>query len=131
MRDNGPAFAPDQIVVGSGAKNIILSALPSVVDPGDEVVIPTPFWVTYPDLVALAGLRLCRLRRDERLQTDAGRLAARSVAADSGGHLQLPQQPVRRRLRTDEIRQLAAVLRQHPDIWVVTDEIYEHVARRV
>jgi aspartate aminotransferase len=129
MRDNGLAVAPDHIVVGSGAKSIILSALLSLVDPGDEVVIPAPFWVTYPDLVALVGGISVFAACDE---TDGFKLTpaalqrvlsprTRAVIFNS------PNNPSGAVYGTDEIRQLAAVLHQHPDVWVVTDELYEHI----
>jgi aspartate aminotransferase len=127
LRDSGLEFSPDQIVVGSGAKSIILSALLSLVDPGDEVVIPTPFWVTYPDLVELAGgvsvFAPCDEASGFKLTPSALQRVltprTRAVIFNS------PNNPSGAVYGTEEIRQLAAVLRQHPDIWVVTDELYE------
>ena len=127
--DNGLGYAPDQIVVGSGAKSIILSALLSIVNPGDEVIIPTPYWVTYPDLVRLAGgvsiFAHCDDSTGFKLTPDIleSVLSPRSRAVIFNS----PNNPSGAVYSIDEIRELSAVLRRHPDVWVVTDELYEHI----
>jgi aspartate aminotransferase len=89
-RENALEFGRDQIVVGCGAKHIIFAALEATLNPDDEVIIPAPYWVSYPDMVALQG--------------------AVPVIVYSRAELQA----------------ICAVLRAHPQVWLLTDEIYEH-----
>ncbi|HWK44299.1 MAG TPA: pyridoxal phosphate-dependent aminotransferase [Stellaceae bacterium] len=128
-RDNGLTFAPDQIVVGGGAKSIILAALLSIVDPGDEVIVPTPYWVTYPDLVTLVGgvtvFAPCNDTTGFKLTPSMLRsvLSPRTRAIIFNS----PNNPSGAVYSIDEIKDLAAVLIDHPNVWVVTDELYEHI----
>lgn len=129
-RENGSTYAADQIVVGSGAKVIIYAAMLSIVNPGDEVVIPAPYWVTYPDHVELAGGKPVFVVGEESTgfkitpQSLANVLNAKTRAIIFNS----PSNPSGAIYSEDEIRALAEVLKKYPDVWIVTDELYEHLA---
>lgn len=129
LRENDSKYSVDQIVVGSGAKVVILSALLSVVEPGDEVVIPAPYWVTYPDQVELAGGTPIFAVGEEFTgfkvtpDTLASVLTPRTCAIIFNS----PNNPSGAVYSAAEIRALASVLERYPDVWVITDELYEHL----
>jgi len=129
LRDNEAKYSADQIVVGAGAKVVILAAILSIINPGDEVVIPTPYWVTYPDHVELAGgtsvFAACEESTGFKLtpETLASVLTSRTRAIIFNS----PTNPSGAVYSGDEIRALASVLEQYPDVWIVTDELYEHI----
>lgn len=129
LADNGIAAKPAQIVVGSGAKIIILAVLQSILDPGDEVIVPAPYWTSYPELVALAGGGPVLV---DCAQSDGFKLNAESLRRNLSARTRAlifnsPSNPSGAIYSEDEIRALAAVLEERPDIWVVTDELYEHL----
>jgi aspartate aminotransferase len=129
LRENGLAFSADQVVIGSGSKSVFLAAFWTVVDPGCEVVIPAPYWVSYPDLVELAGgtpvIVPCSESAGFKLTPDDLERAitprTRAIVFNS------PNNPTGAVYSEAEIRALAAVLEKHPKVWVVTDELYEHI----
>lgn len=126
-RDNGLAYQPSQIVVSNGAKQSITNAVLALVDPGDEVLIPAPYWVSYVDMVQLAGgtpvIVPTRVEDDfkatpERLAqaiTPKTRLLIYSSPCNPSGSVYTPQ----------EIAGIAGVLAQHPQVIAISDEIYE------
>jgi aspartate aminotransferase len=128
-RQNGLNIAKDQVVVGSGSKTVFLAAFWSVLDPGCEVVIPAPYWVSYPDLVELAGGTPVIVPCDEKVGFKLTPAAlertlspkTRAVIFNS------PNNPSGAVYSEQEIRDLAALLEKHPDVWVITDELYEHI----
>ncbi|SEB25013.1 pyridoxal phosphate-dependent aminotransferase [Variovorax sp. YR216] len=129
-RENGLTYGPEQLVVGCGAKNIIYSALAATVNEGDEVIVPAPYWVSYPDMVALHGGTPVIVRCDEsagfKLSADA--LDQAITARTRWLVLNSPNNPTGAIYSPEELRALADVLLRHPHVWVMTDEIYEHFA---
>jgi aspartate aminotransferase len=129
LRDNEAHYQPDQVVIGGGAKVVLLSAILSVVNPGDEVVIPAPYWVTYPDHVQMAGGKSVFVVCDEstgfKLTPEklAGALTPRTRAMIFNS----PVNPSGAIYTAEEIRALAETLKAYPDVWIVTDELYEHL----
>ena len=127
--DNGATYAPEQIVVGGGAKVMILAAIMSVVDPGDEVLIPTPYWVTYPDQVELFGGVPIYVPSDDTtgFKVTPERLRAKLSPASKAFIFNSPNNPSGAVYSSAEIKALAAVLRDYPSVWIITDELYEHL----
>ena len=129
LRDNEAQYSADQIAVGSGAKVVILAAVLSIVNPGDEVVIPTPYWVSYPDLVELAGgkpvFAACEESTGFTLTPDT--LASVMTSRTRAIIFNSPNNPSGAVYTKEQIRALVPVLKRHPDVWVVTDELYEHI----
>lgn len=127
--DNGLTFTADQIVVSTSAKIVIYSAFLSILDAGDEVIIPAPFWVSYPDLVGLAGgtpkIVECSEQAHFKLTPDQLEKAitprTRALVFNS------PNNPSGTIYTASEIQALAKVLENHPQVWVITDELYEHI----
>lgn len=127
--ENGLSYTPAQIVVGNGAKHALCNVIMALVDPGDEVVIPTPAWVSYVEMVKLAeGVTVeipCGIDVDfkvtpERLET-AITDRTRAVLLCS------PSNPTGSVYTRDELQALVKVLENHPDVIVIADEIYEHI----
>lgn len=128
-RENGLAFAPDQISVGTGAKQVIYNALQVSVEAGDEVVIPTPSWVSYGDMVTLAGGApvLVPCRAEERFLLRAKALERALTPATRWLILNSPNNPTGSVYRARDYAALAAVLRRWPRVGVLADDIYEHL----
>ncbi len=128
-RENGLIFAQDQITCGAGAKQILFNAFMAGLDPGDEVVVPAPFWTSYADIVAIAGgvpkVVTCGL--------DTGfRLTAQALEAAIGPRtrwllLNSPSNPSGAGYRRADLAALAEVIRRHPEVWVMSDDMYEHI----
>ncbi len=128
LRENGLQYGIDDIVVGCGAKHIIYNALAATLNDGDEVIIPAPFWVSYPDMVALQGgvpvVVPCPAAEGFKLTPQA--LARAITPRTRWLVLNSPNNPTGAVYTADELRALGAVLEQHPHVWLMTDEIYEH-----
>ena len=128
-RDNGLDYDPKQILCSNGAKQSVAQAVLAFVAPGDEVVIPAPYWVSYPEMVRLAGgtpvAAETRVEDGYKLRPDA--LAAALTPKTRLVLLNSPGNPTGAVLTRDEQAALADVLRGYPDVLVVSDEIYEHV----
>ena len=126
-RDNGLNYAPDQIVVSNGAKQSITNVVLSLVDPGEEVILPAPYWVSYADMVALAGgtskVLATSIEHDFKIQpnaleaaiNDKTRLLIYSSPCNPSGSV----------YTKEEIDALAAVLIKNPHVYIISDEIYE------
>jgi aspartate aminotransferase len=126
-RDNGLDYAPEQIVVSNGAKQSITNVVLSLVDPGEEVILPAPYWVSYADMVALAGgtskVLATSIKDDFKIQpealeaaiTDKTRLLIYSSPCNPSGSV----------YTQSEIDALAEVLERHPQVYIISDEIYE------
>jgi len=129
-RENGLTYSPDQIVVGCGAKHVIYNALAATVNDGDEVIVPAPYWVSYPDMVLLHGGRPVIVRCDERVgfKLSAAALEAAITPRTRWLVLNSPNNPTGSLYSRAELEALAAVLLRHPHVWILTDEIYEHFA---
>jgi len=128
-RDNGLDYAPEQITVGSGGKHVLYNALMATLNPGDEVVIPAPYWVSYPDMVILAEGTPVIVPAAEadgfKLQPDA--LEAAITPATKWFIFNSPSNPTGAAYSRNEIAALAAVLARHPQVHILSDDIYEHL----
>jgi aspartate aminotransferase len=128
-RDNGIDYAADQIIVSSGLKLIIFNAIYATVDPGDEIIIPAPYWVSYPDIAMLAGARPVFVACEEK---NGFRLNPQDLEKAIGPRtrmliLNTPCNPTGATYSAAQLRAIGDVLSRHPDVIVLTDEIYEHL----
>ncbi|KWK49995.1 aspartate aminotransferase [Burkholderia stagnalis] len=127
-RDNGLDFAPENIMVGSGGKHIIFHALSVTLNPGDEVVIHAPYWVSYPDMVVVNDGVPVIVTGSEvegfKLTPDA--LEAAITPRTKWVILNTPNNPTGAVYSEAELKALGAVLERHPHVWLMSDEIYEH-----
>ncbi len=128
-RENGVTFTPDQIVVGTGAKQELCNALLATINPGDEVIIPTPAWVSYVEMVKLAeGVPVTvPAGVEQNFKITPEQLEAAITPRSRMIMLNSPSNPTGAVYTEEELRGLAEVLRNHPDILVLADEIYEHI----
>ena len=128
-RDNGLDFTAEQIVVSTGAKQALINVVMSLIGPGDEVVIPAPFWVSYTEQVRLAGGTsvLVHSTLEEDWKTPIERIAAAITPRTRLIMFSSPCNPSGSVLTRTELEALAEVVREHPNVYVVADEIYEHI----
>ncbi|HEK1685579.1 TPA: aminotransferase class I/II-fold pyridoxal phosphate-dependent enzyme [Pseudomonas putida] len=128
-RDNGLEFAADEIIVSSGAKQMIYTAFTCTVDRGDEVIIPAPYWVSYPDIVKLCeGVPVIVECPDTQgFKLTAEQLEAAITPRTKWLVLNTPNNPTGAIYSHDELKALTDVLLRHPHVWLMTDEIYEHL----
>lgn len=126
-RDNGLDYAPHEIVVSNGAKQSITNVVLSLVDPGEEVILPAPYWVSYADMVALAGgtskILATSIEHDFKIQPEA-----LEAAINENTRLLIyssPCNPSGSVYTQEEINALAEVLKRHPHVYIISDEIYE------
>ncbi len=128
-RDNGLHFQPDEVIVSTGAKQSLANAILSLVNPGDEVLIPTPYWVTYSALVQLAeGITRfipCTIETDYKLTPE--QLEAALTPQTKLFIFSSPCNPSGSVYTRHELTQLAAVFAIHPQVTIISDEIYEHI----
>ncbi len=128
-RDNNLDYETDQIVVSTGAKNSIVNAVLSLVNPGDEVIIPKPFWVSYADMVYLAEGTCVFL--DTRVETDykisPAQLEEAITPKTKLFMFSSPNNPSGMVYSEDELKALAEVFDRHPHVYIISDEIYEHI----
>ncbi len=129
QRDNQLTYAPDQILVSVGGKQSFYNLAQATLNPGDEVIIPAPYWVSYPDMAILAGAQPRIVTTDARQQfkMTADQLAEAITPATRLLVLNSPSNPTGMAYRQDELAALGEVLRQHPDILIATDDMYEHI----
>ena len=128
-RDNGLDYAGSEIIVGTGGKQIIFNALMCTVDAGDEVIVPTPYWVSYPDIVLLADGRpvLVPCAPDNGFKLRAEDLERAITPKTRWLVLNAPNNPSGATYSHAELKALAEVLVRHPQVWIMTDDIYEHI----
>ncbi|MBA3051407.1 MAG: pyridoxal phosphate-dependent aminotransferase [Alphaproteobacteria bacterium] len=128
-RENGLTYAVNQIHVAPGGKTVIYNALLATLSPGDEVIVPAPYWVSYPDMVLLAGGEPVTVVGHEadgfKLKPEA--LEAAITPRTKWLILNSPSNPTGAAYTGAELEALAAVLRRHPQVWVMTDDMYEHL----
>lgn len=128
-RENGLAYTPAQINVSPGGKPVIYNAMVASLNPGDEVVIPAPYWVSYPDMVLLAGgePRFVATRAETGFKVEPADLEAAITPRTRWLILNSPSNPSGAAYTKVELRALADVLLRHPQVWVLTDDMYEHL----
>ncbi len=128
-RENGLDYEPAQITVGTGGKQVLYNALMATLDPGDEVIIPAPYWVSYPDMVLLAEgspvFVSCGQNHGFKLQPEV----LEEAITDKTKWLILnsPSNPTGAAYSAAELKALTDVLLRHPHVWVLTDDMYEHL----
>ncbi|WP_299788524.1 aminotransferase class I/II-fold pyridoxal phosphate-dependent enzyme [Ramlibacter sp.] len=128
-RENGLAFAPAEILASNGGKQVIFSAFAATLDPGDEVILPAPYWPSFPDIVRVNGGHPAIVRCDERsgFKLTASALQAAITPRTRWLVLNTPSNPTGAVYTEGELRGLAEVLRAHPQVAVLLDELYEHI----
>ncbi len=128
-RENGLDFSIDQVTVGCGAKQLLYNALVATLDEGDEVVFPTPCWVSYPEMVKLAGGTPIAVpaRADNGFIMSPDELRAKLNGKTKWLMLNSPSNPTGAVYSDKDLDALAAVLRDFPNVWILSDDIYEHL----
>jgi aspartate aminotransferase len=128
-RENGLTYSTEQVSVGTGGKQVLFNALMATVNPGDEVIVPAPYWVSYPDIVMLSGGKPVVVQGDPRkgFKLQAQDLAAAITAKTKWLILNSPSNPSGAAYSEAELRALADVLLEHPHVWILTDDMYEHL----
>ncbi|MBM9595745.1 pyridoxal phosphate-dependent aminotransferase [Roseitranquillus sediminis] len=128
-RENGLDYRPSQVTVGSGGKHVLYNALMATLNPGDEVVIPAPYWVSYPDMTLLAGGTpvIVEAGVEQGFKITPAQLDAAINPRTKWLILNSPSNPSGAAYSRDDLAGLAEVLMKHPHVWVLTDDIYEHL----
>ena len=128
-RENGLDYTPEQTIVSAGGKQVIALALLATLDPGDEVVIPAPYWVSYPQLTTLCGAMPVEVTTTAAtgLKITPEQLDAAVSPKTRWLILNSPSNPTGAVYSRAELAGLAEVLRRHPHVWVLSDDIYEHL----
>jgi aspartate aminotransferase len=129
-RENGLTYTPKQISVGSGGKQNLYNALMATLNPGDEVIIPAPYWVSYPDMVLLAGGTPVAIEAtlENSFKITAEQLEAAITPKTKWFIFNSPSNPTGAGYSRDQLKALTDVLMRHPHVWVMTDDMYEHLA---
>ncbi|MDT7525518.1 MULTISPECIES: pyridoxal phosphate-dependent aminotransferase [Pseudidiomarina] len=129
QRDNGLSYEPAEILISAGGKHSIFNLLSAWLNPGDEVLIPAPYWVSYPDMSLLVGAvpRFIEAGIEQRYKITAAQLAAAITPATRLLFLNSPSNPTGTAYSKAELTALAEVLRQHPQVLIATDDMYEHI----
>ena len=128
-RENELVYAPEQVIVSCGAKQVLYNAFVATLDEGDEVVVPTPYWVSYPDMVLLAGGSPVYV---EGREEHGFRIRPEDLDAAIGPRtkwvlLNSPSNPSGAAYTRAELAEICAVLMRHPHVWVLSDDMYEHI----
>ncbi|PTV96300.1 aspartate aminotransferase [Rhodobacter aestuarii] len=128
-RENGLRYTPAQITVGSGGKQVLYNALVATLNPGDEVIIPAPYWVSYPDMVLLAGGTpvFVEGKMEAGYKISAADLEAAITPKTKWFIFNSPSNPSGAAYTRDELKALTDVLMRHPHVWVMSDDMYEHL----
>ena len=128
-RENGFDYEADQILVSCGGKQSFYNLAQAILDPGDEVVIPAPYWVSYPDMVLLAGGApvLVHAGADQRFKVTPSQLKAAMTEQTKLVVINSPSNPTGMAYSRDELAALGEVLREYPRAVVATDDMYEHI----
>jgi len=128
-RENGLTYKPSQISVGTGGKQVLYNAFMATLNPGDEVIIPAPYWVSYPDMVRLAGGTpvIVETRIDDNFKLTAAALEAAITPKTKWFLFNSPSNPTGAGYAWDELKALTDVLEKHPHVWVMSDDMYEHL----
>ena len=129
LRENGLTYTPAQITVGTGGKQILYNALMATCNPGDEVIIPAPYWVSYPDMVLLAGGTPVPVVAtiDTDFKLSPAQLDAAITPKTKWFIFNSPSNPTGAGYTAAELRALCDVLLRHPQVWIMSDDMYEHL----
>ena len=128
-RENGLDYKPNEITVGSGGKQVLYNALLATLDPEDEVIIPSPYWVSYPDIVLLSGATpvIVEASLEDGFKLTPEALEKAITPKTKWFIFNSPSNPTGAAYTRDEIKALTDVLLKHERVWVLTDDIYEHL----
>jgi aspartate aminotransferase len=128
-RENGLDYKPSQVSVGTGGKQVLFNALMATVNPGDEVIIPAPYWVSYPDIVMLAGGVPVAVQTtlENNFKLKGADLEQAITPQTKWLILNSPSNPSGAAYSKAELKQLTDVLVKHPHVWILTDDMYEHL----
>ena len=128
-RENGLDYKPEQVIVGTGGKQILFNAFMATMNPGDEVIIPAPYWVSYPEMVAICGgtpvFVPAGIETNFKLTPEA--LEAAITPQTKWFLFNSPSNPSGAAYTRDELKALTDVLMRHEHVWVLTDDMYEHL----
>ena len=128
-RENGLDYKATQTIVGTGGKQILYNAFLTTLNPGDEVIIPAPYWVSYPDMVLLCGgtPKFVNTTMAHNFKLQAADLEAAITPRSKWLVLNSPSNPSGAAYTRDELKAITDVLMRHPHVWVLTDDMYEHL----
>jgi aspartate aminotransferase len=128
-RENGLDYTADQVTVGVGGKGVIFNAFMATINPGDEVVVPAPYWVSYPDIALMFGgvPVFVRCPEEKGFKLQAADLEAAITPKTKWLVLNSPSNPTGAAYSWDEMKALTDVLLKHPHVWIMSDDMYEHL----
>jgi len=128
-RENGLDYEPAQVHIGVGGKQVLFNAILATVNAGDEVLIPAPYWVSYPDMVLIAGGTpvFVECTEGEAFKLTAEKLESAITDKTKWLILNSPSNPTGAAYTEADLRAVADVLLKHPQVWVMTDDMYEHL----
>lgn len=129
-RENGLTYATDQITVQSGGKQVLHTALMATVDPGDEVIIPAPYWVSYPGMVKIAGGTPVVIEGalENGFRITPAQLEAAITPRTKWLIFNSPSNPTGAGYSPEQLKAITEVLMRHPHVWLMSDDMYEHIA---
>ena len=129
-RDNGLSYTPAQVSIGTGGKQILYNALMATLNEGDEVLIPAPYWVSYPDMVLLAGGTpvIAPAKAENAYKLMPEELEAAITPKTKWFIFNSPSNPTGAGYTWDELKALTDVLMRHPHVWIMSDDMYEFLA---
>jgi aspartate aminotransferase len=128
-RENGLDYKVSQVSVGTGGKQVLFNALMATVNPGDEVIVPAPYWVSYPDIVMLAGGKpvFIDTKIEDGFKVRASALERAITPKTKWLILNSPSNPSGAAYTRNELKEVTDVLVKHPQVWLLTDDMYEHL----
>ena len=128
-KENNLDYTTDQVTVGAGGKHVIYNAMMATLNEGDEVIVPAPYWVSYPDMVLLAGGTPIILECNEKqgFKINPAELEKSITPKTKWIILNSPSNPTGACYTEEDIREIAKILEKHPNVHILSDDIYEHV----
>ncbi|MEM8838867.1 MAG: pyridoxal phosphate-dependent aminotransferase [Pseudomonadota bacterium] len=128
-RENALTYTADQVIVGTGGKQVLYNAFAATLNPGDEVIIPAPYWVSYPDMVLLNGGEpvFVETTLEDAFKLKADALEAAITPKTKWFIFNSPSNPSGAAYSAEELKELTEVLMRHPHVWILTDDMYEHL----
>ncbi|WP_420962645.1 pyridoxal phosphate-dependent aminotransferase [Brucella sp. IR073] len=128
-RENGLDYKPEQTIVGTGGKQILFNAFMATLNPGDEVIIPAPYWVSYPEMVAICGGTpvFAEAKQENNFKLTAEDLEKAITPKTKWFIFNSPSNPSGAAYTEAELKALTEVLMRHPHVWILTDDMYEHL----